>query len=56
MENFDTLIKALRCSSLPYSNKTMDCTDCPYRLLEEVDEKLPIPYDIEIDGKRYYES
>ena len=56
MSDIDTLIKALRCSSMPYSDKTMDCADCPYRLLSEVDEKLPIPYDVEIDGKQYYES
>lgn len=56
MTDTKTLIKALRCSGTPYNSRAMKCEDCPYRLLEEVDEKIPVRHDIEIDGKKYWES
>lgn len=56
MTDKNTLIKALRCSVKPYSDKEMQCAECPYRVLEKVNEELPIPYDVEIDGKQYYEG
>lgn len=49
------LIKALRCSaSVP--PKGHSCKGCPYRLLEEVDENIPVKADIEINGTKYWES
>ena len=47
------LVKALRCSA---SVKPDKCDGCPYRLLEEYDVEFPVPYDVEIEGKKYYES
>ena len=52
----DTLIKSLRCSALTYNESECECSECPYRLLEEVNEGIPVPYDIEINGKKYWES
>lgn len=47
------VIRALRCSASP---KHSDCTVCKYRYLEEVSDKIPCPPDLEIDGKKYWES
>ena len=52
----NTLIKALRCSAMSYADKKESCLECPYRLLEEVKEDFPIPRDVEIDGKKYWEA
>lgn len=48
------LIKALRCSATPGANH--NCEVCKYGLFEEYDEKLPVPFDIEINGVKYYKS
>lgn len=55
MTDINTLVKALRCSASPYTGKEK-CAECQYRLLEEVKDDLPIPYDVEIDEKHYWQS
>ena len=55
MTDINTLIKALRCSASPYTDNK-NCTECQYRLQEEVKDDLPVPYDAEIDGKKYWIS
>lgn len=51
----DELIKALRCSARVKKEED-DCSKCPYRYLQEIDPKYPIPHDIEEDGKLYWEQ
>lgn len=55
MNDVKTIIKALRCTSsaLP---KGHSCQDCPYRVLESVDKRIPAPPDVVIDGELYWES
>lgn len=49
------LIEALRCSASPYP-KNVDCKSCRYRLLEPVNDKIPVPHDTVIDEVKYWES
>lgn len=51
--DINTLIKALRCSASPGHG---DCMNCEYRLLEEVEPKIPVKSDIEMYGKQYWLS
>ena len=54
-EKINELIKALRCSaSTPYG--TVDCKGCAYRYLEEVNDKIACPPDVEVNGVKYWES
>lgn len=54
MSDYKTVAECLRCSSAPVKGKCRK--DCPFRLLEEVNPDLPIPADIVIDGKAFWES
>ena len=56
MNENELLINALRCTVISYDKKIMKCEGCKYRLLEEIDENIPVPFDVEIEGKRYLES
>lgn len=51
----EILIKALRCSAT-VKPKDWNCAECPYRTLEEVDDRIPCPPDVEENGKKYWES
>lgn len=52
-KKIDEVITALRCSAHPYP---ASCEGCSYRVLEEVDERIPLPANVEQDGKKYWES
>ena len=49
-----TIINALRCSAAPW-RKGATCNDCPYRLLDPMEDELKYA-DVVIDGVGYYES
>ena len=51
----EIVVKALKCSAT-VRPKERNCEDCPYRTLEEVDDKFPVPPDVEIDGVKYWEG
>ena len=53
MTEYEEIVKALRCSASP---KHSDCSNCKYRYLEEVSDKIPCSPDCEIDGVQYWES
>lgn len=54
-KNAKELTQALRCTS-GTSGKPHECKDCKYRVLEEISPEIPIPADVEFDGKMYWES
>ena len=54
MKTIDEIIKALRCTSTP--NPEDDCSNCPYRELNEVCDGIPIKEDAIIDGKKYWQD
>ena len=54
-EKINELIKSLRCSASTYNNK-IDCKGCAYRYLEEVNDKIPCPQDVEVNGVKYWVS
>lgn len=47
------LVKCLRCISTPGGDM---CESCCYLAREEVDFLIPIPPDVIIDGKPYWET
>lgn len=49
------IIRALRCSATVHSDK-LDCSKCPYRLLEPIDSAIPVPPTITLDGIEFWES
>lgn len=54
MGNVNELIKALKCS-IEVPKKGHSCEGCKYRGLEEVTKDIPIPTDVVINGKQYWE-
>ena len=52
-EKINELIKSLRCSASTYNNK-IDCKGCAYRYLEEVNDKIACPPDVEVNGVKYW--
>lgn len=51
----EIVVKALKCSA-NIRPKERNCEDCPYRILEEVDDRFPVKPDVEIDGVKYWEE
>ena len=50
----EKLIRALRCSA-NVKEKDFTCPeDCPYRVIKEIKQDLPVPEDIVIDGVGYW--
>lgn len=54
-KNARELIQALRCAS-DTSGNPHECKGCKYRVLEEIRPEIPIPADVELDGKMYWEG
>lgn len=46
-----TLVEALRCSA---STERKECIECPYRIMEEIEDEIPYLPDLEEDGKQYW--
>lgn len=59
MTDVKEIINALRyCSATGKDREKfkMSCENCKYRVLEEIDSKIPCPPDVEIDGKSYWQG
>ena len=54
-ETIETIIKASRCSAT-VKPADRSCEGCPYRELTPVDDKIPCPPDVEIEGIQFWES
>lgn len=54
MNNKD-LALYLRCSNCAPNERYRECDKtCPYFIMEEIKPELPVPYDIEENGKKYW--
>lgn len=56
VQDLDTVIKAMKCSSTEGGAPDKDCENCPYVVYDEVDDKIPCPPDMERDGVKYWQS